>query len=139
MTDCNNHSFKGSATEAKGKTTTINLRRGKMPSGNLRSVKVVGLPEPTNSDSARDELIYLVLTGQKKLQESSFTQKLWFPHVDRPSTIAKAHLPEEAIPSKRLNDSQYTAMRAMVGNNPIVIVHGTFDYILAFKRLSTHF
>jgi len=128
MTYHNNHRIEGTPTSAKGKTTTIRLRKGKVPSGKLRSVKVVGLPEPTNSEKARDELVYLVLIGQKNLQESSFTQKLWFPHVvGRSSTIAKAHLPKVTTSPKGLNDSQCTAMRAMVGNSPIVIVHGTFD------------
>ena len=140
MTDCNNHRFEGTPTRAKGKTTTIGLRKGNVPSGNLRSVKVVGLPELTSSESARDELIHRVLVGQKSLQESSFIQMLWFPHeVGRPTTIAKADLPKEATSLKDLNNSQCTAMRAMVGNSPIVIVHGTFDLISAFKRLSMFF
>ena len=58
MTDEKNRQIEGIATKAKGKTTTITLRKGKPPSGNLRTVKVVGLPDPTNSETARDKLLY---------------------------------------------------------------------------------
>jgi hypothetical protein len=130
MTDMNNCRFEGTATRAKGKTTTIRLK-GQAPSGILRSIRVIGLPDPTNSERARDELIYLLLTGQKSLQESSFIQRLWFPHsVGR---MVKSH-PEKIVSPMGLNDSQCTAMRAMVGKSPIVIVHGTFYVILAFMH-----
>jgi hypothetical protein len=124
MRDGNNQRLEGTATKLKGKVTTIKLRGGKAPSGNLRTVKVVGLPEPTNSEKVRDELVCLVLAGQKQLRQSSFIRRLWFPR-DRQTRTLDASQPASVTSSMRLNDSQSTAMRAMVGNSPIVIVHGT--------------
>src|SRR6266545_6825418 len=125
MTDRNNRQFEGIATSSKGKTTTIASRKGKAPGGNLQTVKVVGLPEPTNSERARDEFIYLVLAGQKTLQKSLFIQRLWFPDIVGRSTTVNSH----RLSPMELNNSQHTAMCAMVGEPPIVIVHGTFDAI----------
>jgi hypothetical protein len=125
MTDENNHRIVGTAATAKGKTTTIIVGNGKLPSGNLRTVKVVGTPDPTNSEIARDELISLVLTGKKKLLDSPFVQMLWFPDTagQTASTVKGSKL-ENVVPQMELNNSQCTAMRAMVGKSPIVIVHG---------------
>jgi regulator of nonsense transcripts 1 len=136
MRDSNNRRFEGTASETKGKTTTILLQKGKGPS-NLRSVKVVGLQDATNSERTRDELLYLVLAGQKSLQESPFIQRVWFPHRfdQTTSTATDSGRPEKVSTSIKLNDSQCNAMRAMVGKSPIVVVHGTFDTICYLSRV----
>ena len=137
MTDRNNRQFRGIATHSRGKTTTIAIRKGGAPGGNLRTVKVVGLPEPTNSERARDELIYLVLAGQKSLQKSLFIQRLWFPDTVGQSTTVNSQQLENIVSPMDLNKSQHAAMCAMVGKSPIVIVHGTFDAIFCPSRIFT--
>ena len=129
MIDDRGNEFRGTAKGAKGKTTTINIEGKSYPKGGLREVKVVGRADYTNSEKARDELIHLIMTGRKTIRKSPFIRRLWFPRwksIDFESTVVEFDYAEMMAGVMNLNDSQRAAMHAMVGDLPLVVVHGTF-------------
>lgn len=131
MIDDRGNEFRGTARGAKGKTTTINIEGKNYPKGGLREVKVVGRADNTNAEKARDEFIYLILTGRKSLRGSPFIRRLWFPRwkcIDCESTVVEFEYAEEMASVMKLNDSQRAAMHAMVGDLPLIVVHGTFGF-----------
>jgi len=80
-------------------------------------------------EKARDEFIYLILTGRKSLRRSPFIRRLWFPRwkcIDYESTVVEFEYAEKMAGVMKLNDSQRAAMHAMVGDLPLIVVHGTF-------------
>ncbi len=130
ITDESGKKYVGNATHVKGKKTTIKFENKKYPSkGGVQRIDVVGRQEATNSERARDEFIFLVMTGQKSLRRSPFIRSLWFPewkntHIQQ--TIVDVKDADNIVTSLKLNKSQRAAVHAMVGDSPIVIVHGEF-------------
>ena len=123
MTNQEGREFIGCAHHAHGKTTTIQLRQGKLH-GTVERVRVVGKEEPTGSERARDEFILLVLRGERTLIDSLFIRLLWFPPVAHFSkaigVLTPAHLSTNA-----LNESQRGVVGAMHADHlPLVITHG---------------
>jgi len=128
MTDERGATFVGRAEAAKGKTTTIKIH-GNQSIGNLQNVKVIGRQELTNSEKARNEFLFFILTGQKDLRGSTFIQQLWFSRTD-PTSLPfnpvqlDSKLVESFALRERLNDSQRDVVRAMVGPKLLVVAHG---------------
>jgi len=127
MIDASGNEFRGNAKSVKGRTTTINIL-GKRSPGELRQVKVLGRPDLTNSEKARDEFIFLVVAGRKDLRQSPFIRYLWFPswkpiHIE--PEVIDFHFVDSIIRKMELNDSQRTTVHSMVGPTPVMVVHGT--------------
>ncbi|RDB17534.1 hypothetical protein Hypma_001245 [Hypsizygus marmoreus] len=106
MTNEAGQEFFGRPGGARGKNTSITFT-GKQLSGPLQKVRVIGRPEPTNSEKARDELLLLVLQGQDR-------------------NVANEITPESAAQSKfpSLNPSQAQVASAMISSISLVIAHG---------------
>lgn len=97
--------------------------------GSLQSVKVIGRQELTNSEKARDELILLLLQGQKTLRNSPFIRSVWFPRwkqlKNRDGSADVSQAEARALTQQMgLNPSQQEVGLAMVSGPPIVIAHG---------------
>lgn len=126
MTDASGREYTGQARRSDGRTTGIRFAGPILSSHEtLKSVRVIGRPEPTNAEKAREEMLLLVLQRQKFLRNSLFIRLLWFPsrrgqdathngNTDR--TAAAVHIP--------LNDSQLEAVQVMTSEAPLVIIHG---------------
>ena len=79
MTDIHGREYIGSAHAVKGKQTTIRMNDNRRDIGVLSTIRVLGREEPTNAEKAHDELLFLLLTGQKNLRTSPFVRTIWFP------------------------------------------------------------
>ncbi|KAF8064440.1 P-loop containing nucleoside triphosphate hydrolase protein [Lyophyllum atratum] len=113
MTNESGHEFTGEARGAKGRTTNIRFT-GQALSGTLQKVRVVGRPELTNSEKAREELLLLLLQGKASLHRP-FIRKLWFPS-------RKDRLPAEdveLIDIPGLNPSQERVASRMISADMI--------------------
>ncbi|KAF9529892.1 hypothetical protein CPB83DRAFT_240942 [Crepidotus variabilis] len=84
--------------------------------------------EPTNSEKACDSLIFVLLSGREDFLRSAFTTKVWFPqlfqawHFNIPKVDPSIF--NSIVQRMRLNNSQRLAVESMVGEEPIVVVHG---------------
>lgn len=128
MTDADGREYTGQALSSTGKTTGIRFT-GPSLSGTLASVRVVGRQDLTNSEKAREEMLLLYLQKQKSVRDSFFIRMLWFPSRRQqlnPQDGNAAPPPTVSIP---LNNSQLEAVRAMVSQTPLVIIHGKLDSI----------
>ncbi|GLB44387.1 putative nuclear-transcribed mRNA catabolic process, nonsense-mediated decay [Lyophyllum shimeji] len=120
MTNDDGDEFVGEARGAKGRTTNIRFT-GQALSGTLQAVRVVGRPELTNPEKAREELLLLLLQGKASLH-APFIRKLWFP-----SRSARLALDDHGSPCMHmpgLNRSQKEVASRMVSEAALVITHG---------------
>lgn len=120
----------GTAQRSQGKRTTVNLHGRQRDIGEVTEVKVVGRPELTNSERAREDLIHLLLTGQKSLLDSSFIRAVWFPQrkelkPKNPTVVLSRKFVESITAKMKLNESQCRVVRGMVGDTPILVARGT--------------
>jgi len=128
MTNTNGCEFTGTPQVAKGKQTTIRMNDKHRDIGTLSTVKVLGRQELTNAEKAQEELMFLLLTCKKDLRTSPFIRSVWFPtwkDIHAPPDIVDEHYADSVIDSMGLNVSQRAVVKAMVGEQPIVVTHGT--------------
>ncbi|KAG5634292.1 hypothetical protein H0H81_002519 [Sphagnurus paluster] len=112
--------FSGQAHGAKGRTTNIKFT-GQLLSGTLHKVRVIGSPQLTNPEKARDELVLHILQGIANLK-APFITKLWFPTKRIQDLLGTGA--SDALLFHDLNDSQKRVAAMMVSNAPLVIAHG---------------
>ena len=139
MTDIHGHEYTGSAQGAKGKQTTIRMNDNRRDIGVLSTVRVLGREELTNAEKAHDELLFLLLTGQKDLRTSPFVRTIWFPtwkDMHEPPDVVDEHYADSIITRMGLNDSQRAVVQAMVGGQPIVVTHGIPGHFFVFLPLT---
>ncbi|KAG5653154.1 hypothetical protein H0H81_002065 [Sphagnurus paluster] len=119
MTNEAGDKFSGQARGAKGRTTNIRFT-GPALSGTLHKVRVVGSPELTNPEKARDELVLHILQGIANLK-APFITKIWFPPKRILHQVIKV---DPDVPFPDLNKSQERVAAMMVSNAPLIIAHG---------------
>jgi hypothetical protein len=130
MTNKSGNEYSGNAERSQGKRTTVNLHGRHSAIGEVTKVRVVGRPELTNSERAREELVHLLLTGCKTLCDSPFIRALWLPQWKelKPKDPTVINLNPEFVDDitaeMKLNESQRRVVRGMVGNIPILVAHG---------------
>ncbi|KAJ7576716.1 P-loop containing nucleoside triphosphate hydrolase protein [Mycena floridula] len=124
MTDSKGKMAFGNTQNTEGRKTNIKMLNGGL-SGEISSVHVEGIDEPTNSERARDELILLALRGEKVLQDSQPVRLIWFPTPEDMDQPRKSHhLGNRYAGSSNLNDSQKEVVAAMMSESILTIVHG---------------
>jgi regulator of nonsense transcripts 1 len=124
MYNADNTVFYGQVREATGKTTNITSSTFR---GELTSVQVLGVDDPTNPERARDELVLRTLMGECTLWQWDFVRYLWQPSVKDSRKLAAEY--ELTILSTdpalvKLNPSQTEVVLKMTTEAPLVIVHG---------------
>jgi hypothetical protein len=129
MTNKSGNEYSGNAERSQGKRTTINLHGRHSAIGEVTNVRVVGRPELTISERAREELVHLLLTGCKTLCDSPFIRALWLPQwkelkPEDPTVVLNYELVDDIIAEMKLNESQRRVIHGMVGNMPILVAHG---------------
>lgn len=129
MTNTSGNEYIGNARTSQGKRTTINLHGRHSAIGEVTKVRVVGRPELTNSEIAREELVHLLLTGYKTLRDSPFICAVWLPQskalkLKVPTVVLNYEFVDNITAEMKLNESQRRVVRGMVGNMPILVAHG---------------
>ncbi|KAG5638090.1 hypothetical protein H0H81_001857 [Sphagnurus paluster] len=119
MTNDAGKNFSGRPCYAKGKTTKIKFT-GQVLSGTLHKVRVVGYPELTSPERARDQLVLHILQGIANLK-APFITKLWFP-PNRIQDLFDTDTSDALF--NDLNDSQKRVAAMMISDAPLVIAHG---------------
>lgn len=126
MTNSDGNEFIGRAQHAMGKTTTVQLHKGKL-SGTVERVRIVGRDVLTVSERARDEFVLLVLRGERTL-DAPFLCFLWFPSLGNLPKTASINGIVNYPSAANLNDSQRGVVAAMLSDlTPLVIAHGKID------------
>jgi len=136
MTDVNGREYTGNARVAKGRQTTIKMNDNRRDIGALSTVKVLGRQELTNAEKAHDELLFLLLTCKKDLRTSPFVRSVWFPtwkDMHEPPDVVDERYADSIISTMGLNDSQRAVVQAIVGEQPIVVTHGTPTLLRIFE------
>jgi len=127
LIDGEGNEFVGDARKARGRTTMIHSNN-QLPDS-LRSIRVIGRPEPTSAEKAADELLLFLLQGKATLRKSLFIYEIWFPPMLRHRRTSVDENPKLfAFPG--LNESQANAATAMITSSPeLVVVHGKFPSV----------
>ncbi|KAG5643663.1 hypothetical protein DXG03_000543, partial [Asterophora parasitica] len=118
MTNESGQDFFGQPCSSIGRRTNIRFT-GQALAGTLQKVRVIGRPELTHPEKARDELLLLVLQGKTSLR-APFIRRLWFPA--RNDLILLDTGVSIAFPT--LNASQEQVASRMISAEPLVIAHG---------------
>lgn len=123
MEDQHGNRVFGKSIAAKGKTTKI-TSRSKALRGELSSIHVLGIEEPTLAERARDELLLHTTMGEHDLLQSDFIRYLWFPSQQDRRILAVIDPPPVEVINSDLNASQQQVVSAMTSDRPLTIVHG---------------
>ncbi|KAG5638089.1 hypothetical protein H0H81_001856 [Sphagnurus paluster] len=119
MTNEAGDEFSGQVRRAKGRTTNIRFT-GAALSGPLHRVRVIGSPQLTNPEKARDEMVLHVLQGIANIK-TPFITKIWFPSKRSQDQLNKG---DSDVLFPDLNKSQERVAAIMVSNAPLVVAHG---------------
>ncbi|KAJ7126876.1 P-loop containing nucleoside triphosphate hydrolase protein [Mycena epipterygia] len=122
----------GRRTTVSGKTMTVDGRAARiqlnstLPSGPIK-VNTVGKEPPTNAEEQRTEIILKALQGTSAIADKPFFQAIWSPQ-EKPAWPAGLSSSRAALVpihfSRELNDSQSTAVMAILSTDKINVIHG---------------
>jgi hypothetical protein len=114
----------GRAIRVNGKAAHV-LVRGAV-TGNISSVYTIGKEDPTSAESARALVIRSALCRSSAFLELPFAKAIWLPAPVSKITRAgsSAALPEIAWTGRDLNASQTAAVRSMMDDQLISLIHG---------------
>jgi hypothetical protein len=115
----------GRALRVDGKSAQVQIR-GTIPSnGKIAGVYTLGKEDPTNAEAARAVIVRTSLVSQNRVLRNPMARAVWFP--GRIADRAEAGEGKEAEiewSGRALNASQVKAVRAILDDRLISVIHG---------------
>jgi hypothetical protein len=121
----------GRAVNVRGKAAQVQLRGPAPPAmGKIAGVYTLGKEAPTNAEAARAAIVRAVLLRQSGVLRGAMARAIWFPTAAGGATAAQAGAARPATPppivlaGRALNPSQTEAVRAIMDDKLITLIHG---------------
>jgi hypothetical protein len=121
----------GRAINVRGKAAQVQLRGPAPPAmGKIAGVYTLGKEAPTNAEAARAAIVRAVLLRQSGVLRGAMARAIWFPAAAGGAAAAQAGVVRPATPppivwaGRPLNPSQTEAVRAIMDDKLITLIHG---------------
>ncbi|KAJ7475948.1 hypothetical protein FB451DRAFT_263303 [Mycena latifolia] len=116
----------GKVQKVNGRAAHIVLDvNSNLPPGKIKMV-TVGKEAPTAAEAQRTDIVLKALQGTSTIADTPFFRTIWLPHersVSPPGLLPSRAVPLH-FPSRPLNNSQKTAVEAILSNTPVNVIHG---------------
>jgi hypothetical protein len=121
----------GKATSVEGKAAHVQLRGMSSIAGvgKISSVYTIGKEDPTNAEEARALIVRSALLKESGVLQTDMARTLWFPSkkpLPLPGSGSGTSSTTAVISwdKRRLNASQLKAVRAIMDNQRVSVIHG---------------
>jgi hypothetical protein len=117
----------GRALHVNGKKAEVQLRGALPAQGTIAGVYTLGKEAPTNAEAARTALVRAALTRQNTILRGALAREIWLPGAQlQPAAqgVPAAPIPITWGSDRPLNASQEQAVRSILDNKPIALIHG---------------
>jgi hypothetical protein len=117
----------GRAMRVNGKAARVQVRG--TVTGAITGVYTVGKEDPTSAENARAHVIRSALLRTSDFLGLPLAKAIWFPTppvkgARQPASAAVKDLPAIASTGRPLNTSQEAAVRFMMNEEPVSLIHG---------------